>query len=174
MRVECTMSELPVHIRPTVMDDLDAVVGVHTFARTAYYREGGLATAEVTADDSLLSRFNVWARAIQLPGKTTLCAERGGDVVGVLGMGGQPLGATFDLLHLHVRPELWGQGIGSRLHAAYIEALCDSGASRGELSVWDRNDRARSFYARRGWRTDGTVDTTQDGLRHVRLRLDLD
>lgn len=157
------------------MDDLDAVVSIHTAARAASYaeahREGGAPGAEPDAAGGLVSRFNGWARAIQLPGKTTLIAEADGEVVGVLSMESDAPGTALELSQIHVRPGQWGRGIGGRLHAAYVQALRETGVLTGLAGVWEQNDRARAFYARLGWRPDGTVETDRDGLRCVRLRL---
>ncbi|MDJ0344329.1 GNAT family N-acetyltransferase [Streptomyces sp. H10-C2] len=167
------MNDLPVRIRPAEMDDLDAVVSVHTAARTAAYREGGVPEGELDGTEGIVSRFNGWARAIQLPGKTTLCAEVDGEVVGVLSMESDAPGTALELSQIHVRPGQWRRGVGGRLHAAYVQALRETGVLTGLVGVWERNDRARAFYTRLGWRPDGTVGTTSEGLRCLRLRLDV-
>jgi ribosomal protein S18 acetylase RimI-like enzyme len=67
------------------------------------------------------------------------------------------MGAPGDteLYQIHVHPGAWGTGVGSRLHEAYVRALRAAGLPHGTLSVWERNTRARAFYARHGWRPDG-------------------
>jgi ribosomal protein S18 acetylase RimI-like enzyme len=53
----------------------------------------------------------------------------------------------FELVELHVRADLWGRGIGGRLHDAIL------GAEQGPavLSTQQDNERALALYARRGW-----------------------
>jgi len=70
-----------------------------------------------------------------------------------------------------VRPDSWGSGIGSRLHHAYVQTLLDASLPYGILSVWERNTRARAFYARHGWRPDGGRVTGPGGADYLRLRL---
>jgi GNAT superfamily N-acetyltransferase len=56
------------------------------------------------------------------------------------------------LERLYTRPDAWGRGVGSRLHDEALDVLRDLGSSRCSLWVLEANDRARSFYERRGWR----------------------
>ncbi|WLW53638.1 hypothetical protein QU709_20690 [Streptomyces sp. SX92] len=67
--------------------------------------------------------------------------------------------------------DLWGQGIGGRLHAAYVEFLREASLGTGVLEAWERNERARVFYARRGWWADGRRRSGPAGADYVRMRL---
>ncbi|MGW2380822.1 GNAT family N-acetyltransferase [Streptomyces lincolnensis] len=58
--------------------------------------------------------------------------------------------AVGQLHQIHVWPDQWGQGIGGRLHTAYVEFLREASLGTGVLEAWERNERARAFYARRG------------------------
>jgi len=58
---------------------------------------------------------------------------------------------------LYVRPESWGTGIAARLHDEAVEVLRAAGVERARLWVLEANVRARRFYERRGWRSDGTT-----------------
>ncbi|MEU1626615.1 GNAT family N-acetyltransferase [Streptomyces sp. NPDC020096] len=163
-------------IRPATTADLDAMVDVHTQARTAYYRAGGLAEAELTDPAEQAERIAGWRRAIRSEDLVTLCAVRGDEVVGVLSMGPpheqdvEP-GSVGELYQIHVRPGSWGLGIGGRLHDAYVTALRDASVPYGRLSVWKRNERARGFYARHGWRPDGHHTPGPGGADYLRMRL---
>jgi putative acetyltransferase len=55
--------------------------------------------------------------------------------------------------HLYVHPSYHGNGIGSALLSAAMEA-------NEELQLWtfERNDAARAFYAKRGFREIGQTD----------------
>jgi L-amino acid N-acyltransferase YncA len=69
-------------IRTATLADLDAVLAVHTAARTAYYLAGGLAEAELTDPAEHARRRAGWA--IEASDRTVLCAVRAdGTVVGV-------------------------------------------------------------------------------------------
>lgn len=56
---------------------------------------------------------------------------------------------------LYVLPDRWGSGTAQSLHGEAVERLCDLGCRSARLWVLERNDRARRFYERRGWRADG-------------------
>jgi ribosomal protein S18 acetylase RimI-like enzyme len=53
----------------------------------------------------------------------------------------------FEFVELHVRPDLWGRGIGGRLH----DALLAPEPGPAVLSTQKDNDRALGLYRRRGW-----------------------
>ncbi len=57
---------------------------------------------------------------------------------------------------IYVRPAAWGSGVAGHLHDAAIAELRSRGVRRAKLWMLERNDRARRFYERRGWRPDGT------------------
>lgn len=118
-------------------------------------------------------------RAVQSDTRTVLCAVREGRMVGILAMG-PALEADVDapaagqLHQIHVSTAHWGQGIGSRLHSAFVRFLRDASLSTGLLEAWERNSRAQAFYARHGWKPDGHRRPGPCDADYVRLRLDLD
>jgi ribosomal protein S18 acetylase RimI-like enzyme len=69
-------------------------------------------------------------------------------------------GGTAGLVRLYVRPERWGEGIGSRLLEG-VEARLD--ADRLRLGVMAPNERAVGFYRDRGFeRVDAVYDDELD------------
>ena len=80
-------------------------------------------------------------------GGRVLVAERAGHPVG--------LAAVEDcwLAGFYVRPEHWGTGVAAELHDAALAELPDC----PEIRLWtlDENHRARRFYEKRGWRSNG-------------------
>ena len=54
----------------------------------------------------------------------------------------------FEFVELHVHSDLWGRGIGGRLH----DALLASEPGPSVLSTQQDNERALGLYERRGWR----------------------
>ncbi|WP_405872162.1 MULTISPECIES: GNAT family N-acetyltransferase [unclassified Streptomyces] len=165
-------------LRTADLDDLEQITDLHTQARTAYYQAGGLAEEELTSPDARLRRREMWMRAVQNDTKTVMCAVREGEVVGILAMG-PPLEADVDagtvgqLYQIHVRPGLWGEGIGSRIHAEFVRNLRDASLTAGVLEAWESNGRAQAFYARHGWKPDGHQRPGPGDANYVRLRLDL-
>lgn len=131
--------------------DVDTVAWIHHVARTAYY--AGSRTAHATGRPSREIR-NFWAAFIAEP-------------VGFVAYGPATPPARADALNLramYVLPHFWSRGTGSRLHGVFLEALRASGRAAGVLEVWDGNTRAREFYARHGWRSDGL---SRPGPRHT-------
>ncbi|MBM4793061.1 GNAT family N-acetyltransferase [Streptomyces sioyaensis] len=173
------MTRTPALLRPAVPADLDALVELHTRARTAYYRAGGLPAADIDTPDGPARRREGWARSIRSATRTVRCALRDDTVVGVVAMG-PPLGSgneartVGELYQIHVLPGQWGLGIGGQLHTAFVRFLRDAALPTGRVEAWERNDRARAFYARHGWRPDGHRRPGPAGACYVRMRLDPD
>jgi GNAT superfamily N-acetyltransferase len=59
------------------------------------------------------------------------------------------------LWQLFVRPRWFGTGLAAGLHDAFLERAAAEGWQRARLRTPAAHARARRFYARRGWRTDG-------------------
>jgi GNAT superfamily N-acetyltransferase len=65
---------------------------------------------------------------------------------------------TVDLWQLFVRPAWFGTGLAPALHDAFVARAREAGYRRGRLRTPAPHARARRFYERRGWRTDGPPD----------------
>ena len=172
------MVESEVVVRTAELGDLESIVELHTRARTVYYRAGGLSDAELDEPDGPARRLDGWSRSIQDDAKTVLCAVRAGTVVGAIAMG-PPLNPDNDadrvgeLYQIFVHPDSWSHGVGSRLHAAFVRFLVDASLPLGRLETWERNARARAFYARHGWRPDGQTVPGPANSYYLRLTLDV-
>jgi GNAT superfamily N-acetyltransferase len=57
---------------------------------------------------------------------------------------------------LYVHPSAWGTGVAATLHDAAVAELRAQGVTGARLWTLERNERARRFYERHGWRPDGT------------------
>ncbi|HEY0698136.1 MAG TPA: GNAT family N-acetyltransferase [Micromonospora sp.] len=167
-----------IDVRPATADDLDAILDVHVRARTAYYLAGGLPPSEIDNPADAAQRRAGWRAAIGSTEKVVRCAVVDGAVVGVVGMG-PPLDPAEDatrvgqLYQIHVHPDHWGSGVGGALHGAFVAYLRESCRTTGLLEAWARNQRGRAFYARHGWRPDGSSVPGPGGADYLRLRLDL-
>ncbi|BAC67760.1 acetyltransferase [Streptomyces avermitilis] len=159
--------------------DLDSITDLHTLARTAYYQAGGVPDVELASPGGHSSRRESWRRAVHSSDRTVMCADREGELVGILSMG-PPHEADIDaatarqLYQIHVRPGIWGQGTGSALHAEFVRVLRDASLVTGVLEAWERNSRAQAFYARHGWKPDGHHRPGPGNGNYVRMRLSLD
>jgi GNAT superfamily N-acetyltransferase len=107
------------------------------------------------------------------PDRGTLVAEVDGVVVGFANLS---TGEEAELHAIYVRPEAWGTGAGRALMAEAVRRLAEEGCREVVLWVLATNDRARRFYEKAGWRTDGG-EAAHDvgGVAHtiVRYRRDL-
>ena len=167
-------------IRPATAADVDALVEVHTRARTAAYLAGGLTGDSLDDPADREERRAAWARGVESSDRTALCAAVGDRVVGVAAMG--PALADYleprddpsaigQLFQIHVLPGMWSQGIGSRLHEGFVDYLRSAGRPIGLLEVWQGNARAQSFYTRHGWAADGRRRPGPQDVPFLFLRL---
>ncbi|WP_121003179.1 GNAT family N-acetyltransferase [Saccharothrix australiensis] len=148
-------------IRTPVEADSARIVEVHIKARRSYY-EGHLPEAELAEWEAAVRadgyRFDTTDRA------SWLCAELDGVVVGfALVMGDE-------LLQVQVDPAHWGRGVGGALLDACTAVWRSAGVRTAHLEVFAPNDRARRFYAGRGWRELGVADGPHP---HVRMAYDV-
>ncbi len=84
--------------------------------------------------------------------------------------------AIAELGSIYLIRQLWGLGMGTQLLRAVSSAWRAARYEEATLWVLDRNLRARSFYERNGWMSDGAVrEDTFAGIAflEVRYRLDL-
>lgn len=140
-------------IRAAVPEDAATVAHVHVASREAtmpYLPPRRRSDAEVVA----------WVRDIVLPGSAVWVAVgRDGAVVGYAAVRDEELDA------LYVLAGVLRQGIGSALLAA-AKAHRPGGLT---LAVFQKNTRARAFYARHGF----TVVDSSDGSRNMENEPDL-
>ncbi|MEU6881191.1 GNAT family N-acetyltransferase [Streptomyces sp. NPDC046712] len=153
-------------IRNATPDDLDAIAALHLDARSTYYR-GHVPDAEFAGPEELARTRAGWGRAVERG--EVLCAERDGEMAGVAAYG--RVDGTMMLTQLHVRPDRWRRGVGAELHAACLDRWRAAGVTGARLEVFEKNERARAFYAAHGWTPD--TDAPRSGT-HLVLRLTLE
>jgi GNAT superfamily N-acetyltransferase len=109
-------------------------------------------SSEVELLRGLLGDADVWC----------LLAEAEGRLVGQVGFlpAAQAIHPVDDpalahLRNLFVRPDFWGTGLASTLHAAAIEAACEREYEQMRLFTPAGHGRARRFYEREGWLAAG-------------------
>ena len=108
----------------------------------------------------------MWQRVMAEGMSIVLVAERGGALVGFAGCGasrdGDVAGAG-ELYAMYIDPGTYRTGVGSALMARVLDELAAAGYDEAILWVLDRNDRARPFYERWGWRPDGASKDEPNG-----------
>jgi GNAT superfamily N-acetyltransferase len=68
-----------------------------------------------------------------------------------------PIPGMAHLWHLFVRPQFWGSGLASRLHALAIDGAAERRFPAMRLFTPAGNSRGRAFYEREGWRPHGEI-----------------
>ncbi|HVV07889.1 GNAT family N-acetyltransferase [Amycolatopsis sp.] len=158
--------------------DAEEILGVHVRARADYYR--GFQSEEVTAEQNRRDPAT-YAGIIANPRNTVLVARPEGCVAGFVILGPPHVpeddpSVSAELYQIHVDPRWHRRGIGGALHTGMVRTWTAAGVRAARLWVWDFNDRARAFYASRGWTPDGTElpDGARIGThRQLGYRLDL-
>src|SRR6266540_519017 len=132
--------------------DIKAVAALHADSWRRHYR--GAYPDAFLDGDVFADRLAVWTDRLTRPNanQRTIVAERDGDLVGFAHtiLNDDPKwGALLD--NLHVRHDLKGQGIGTRLMAESAKAVMERTPSSG-LYLWvlESNTAAQAFYAPRG------------------------
>jgi GNAT superfamily N-acetyltransferase len=75
---------------------------------------------------------------------------------------------------LFVRPPWWGSGLAARLNGLAVEQAAERGYAAMRLHTPADHERARAFYEREGWRTDGRrIPEPLLGMDLVEYRRDL-
>jgi GNAT superfamily N-acetyltransferase len=104
-----------------------------------------------------------------------VAADRDGTAVGHLigqfyGISAMWTGARTELISTYVSPEHRGQGVGSRLAAAFFAWSRELGAERFHVSAYAANEPAIRFYRRHGFAAlsvDLTVDAMDQSAGHL-------
>ena len=149
-------------IRTADAADAAAIASVHVASWQLAYRE--LLPADYLGSLSVDARASRWVEILRT-GTGVLLAQAGEQVVGFVSYGrsrdDDAADAVGEIYALYVQPAAWGTGVGRDLHDAAVAALSALGLVRATLWVLERNARARTFYARQGWRPDGALRTEE-------------
>jgi GNAT superfamily N-acetyltransferase len=94
-------------------------------------------------------------------GVRILVAEHCGELAGYAKLqlgpspGAVPAARPLELVRMYLLPAWYGRGAGAGLMSGSFDAARALACDTIWLKVWDRNDRARAFYARWGFRDVG-------------------
>lgn len=163
-----------VEIREARPDDAEACAAVHVASWQAAYR-GMVPDDDLDAlrPERRLAGWQDWLGRDRPRGAVLLAVEDG-EVVGFGSFVPHPeLSGGWALVpQLYLGPAAIGRGIGAALMAAGPDRLRADGFTRVELWVHPDSDRARRFYERGGWTSDGTVQVEEVwGVRLPELRM---
>ena len=158
------MGETDARIEPATTDDVDAVTDMWVTLAAGQREHGSTLRAEANREtvrewvaQSVVTGDLLVARDPDTPAETD--GEANGDETDVVGFVGFSLergdyerdAVRGTVSNLYVAPDRRGEGIGAALLDAAERALAEAGADRVALEALADNDRARAFYADRGY-----------------------
>jgi ribosomal protein S18 acetylase RimI-like enzyme len=144
------------HLRPALVEDLEAVVEVFLECWTVSYAR--VMPTELVTSMTRERALRLWAAALSSQTTETLLAEKSHPeqrVVGLVGFSLAEPGVGY-VASLYVTPSQQGSGAGRFLLAAAEERLRAKVASLLRLLVFERNTPSLRFYERQGWVADGS------------------
>ncbi|MGD9891032.1 MAG: N-acetyltransferase family protein [Dehalococcoidia bacterium] len=157
------------HVRPATADDAASIAAVDVASWQAAYR--GLMPDQYLSALSSEQREVDWQRRLlggdAQRGRRTYVADEG-EIAGFVRLGPDPDDPSGGFVFLlYVLPSYWRTGVGTALMAAADAAFRDMGLGSATLGVLEANDRARRFYERLGWHTDGSRQMDTYGGRDL-------
>jgi ribosomal protein S18 acetylase RimI-like enzyme len=75
-----------------------------------------------------------------------------------------------ELYAIHLKPSVWGRGLGRALMAEVVRRLGMAGYAVATLWVLEGNTRAQGFYEQLGWRKDGGRKLIELGVQVPEIR----
>ncbi len=169
------VEDLTPTIRPARPDDAPAIAAVHLQSWREAYRD--VVSAEYLDSVSEPERTAFWLDALSSPasGRRVVVAELEGHLVGFASWGPSrdedADRSTQEIYAIYLEPESWGHGVARELMRT---VLADVGEGPSvTLWVLAANARARHFYRRHGFTTDGVERMEQlgaDSYLEVRYR----
>jgi ribosomal protein S18 acetylase RimI-like enzyme len=156
-------------IRPASPDDALAIETIRVRGwRSAYRHVFPAADLDALPIDPERWRSRL---LVPPPGWTTVVCEDGGEVVGFASTGpSRDEDDLGELYAIYVDPEAWSTGAGRALMGA-AEAALTADYAAALLWVLEDNPRARGFYERAGWATDGPRKAEERfGVRAAEVR----
>ncbi|HWD05637.1 MAG TPA: GNAT family N-acetyltransferase [Amycolatopsis sp.] len=173
---------MTVTVRPAVVADAPEIARIHVASWQAAYE--GLLPDDFLAGLSAAAREPFWARDLAAPAPhhtVLVAADPGGSLTGFAATNpsrdGDADPTTGELAALYLLRSQWHRGVGRLLHAAAVDTLTPR-FTTATLWVLATNTRARTFYERAGWASDGRtkVEPLADGavaVEEVRYRRSL-
>jgi ribosomal protein S18 acetylase RimI-like enzyme len=169
-----------VSIRLATPEDADEIARLHVATSLAAYRP---ILGEEYSEGELQERIEVWRRmllgdyslAMMPPEKTYVATTPDDRIAGFCAVGpsrDEDADGIGEVFLLYVAPDHWGRGISERLFEAGTVYLRERGFVTMTLWVLEGNDRARGFYAKKGWAPDGARKPSyrNPSLAQVRYR----
>lgn len=156
-----------IQLREGKLTDADAIGSLHAQSWSTAYR--GILPDSYLDNNLDEERKNYWRiKLASLSAKDfIIIAESAGDIAGFAAVMDKPQNGYDALLdNLHVRPDMKGQGLGSRLMKAVAARLRATGRTSFYLWVLKGNVAAEEFYKAQGG-VSGDVSSVEFGGKIV-------
>ncbi len=155
-------------LRDGTQADAEAIALIEVRAwQAAYQRALG---PQFLNELSVPLRAAAWASALADADTTTLVAERDGDVIGVCAV--STAGPIAEIAGTYVDPLHWQAGVGRPLLEAGFERIVGQPWQEAHAWLFLHNAMGRAFFARFGFRMDGTKRVHDgSGAEEVRMRV---
>lgn len=160
------------HIRRAVPTDAEGVAKVHVASWQAAYQD--ILPADFLDGLRWERRFEFWSEALMAPDTDdhrTWVSTVGGEVVGFAATGpardeDRSAAGTYEFYGIYLLPDQWSLGVGRTLAQTALSELPEATV---DVSLWvlAQNQRARRFYERLGFVTDGQQRVETFGGREV-------
>lgn len=142
---------MEIRIRSSVKSDAKAIATLHTMSWLSTYR--GLLSDEYLDNDLQGERELYWNKKLAdlTALEFVLVMESGKELLGFVSLLDIPeQGFDAFINNLHVRPDLKGKGLGTKLLSGVARKLLQSGRKSFYLWVLKGNSAAEKFYLARG------------------------
>ncbi len=164
-------------VRLADRDEAPLLAALHLDAAIAGYGHIFPSEAPPPTFEEVRAQWAHWLGPDWDAGRRAFVAQDDASAVGVVLAGSDPTEPELGhVARLYVAPDRWRQGIGTALYAAAITRLREAGFTEATLWVLERNERARAWYERLGWRCTGERKSiyAPAGIDDVRYRRALD
>ena len=151
----------------TVEPNPDQIRALGKFVRDAWKRAGPQALGWTGATEDTIHQISSEEYLMELASEPKLklfVAEDNGEITGFAANRVQDA-STIELAGIIVRDDLLGKGIGSLLISKCIDSAKDAGFARIVVKTEASNERAISFYLKKGFVRLGNVVETVDNSK---------
>ena len=168
-----------IKLRPARVDDAEELAQIHLSTWQVAYRDLLSAGYLAGLANGVARRAEVLADAIATEKMSVQVVEQNGQLVAWASFGSsrdaEAISTTAELRAINLLPQVWSQGIGTRLWRHVCQLLINAGYTAATVWVVQGNDRAIDFYQAAGFvvepRTHITVVEQGEPLPLVRYRV---
>lgn len=165
-----------IKVRKAVLSDAAALADILCCSWSSTFSEI-LTADELVKNVNLQKRTEMFENILKTDGFHNLIAIDGDNPCGLCSYGKSRDNDPSDygeIIAIHTKPEYWGKGVGKALMDRALSELRRLGYSKIVLWTFEENSRARHFYEKYGFISDGMIkDSGFANAKEIRYRLEL-